>query len=283
MMNRQGWADVAETKLYYEITGRGEPLVLIHGFSLDTRMWDSQVAAFAKHFQVLRYDLRGYGRSPLPTDQPYHHTTDLHALLAYLDIRSAHLLGLSMGGGVALNFTLTYPAMVQSLVLVDSVLAGHPWSDEGRTLAKALDQTAKRDLPAAKALWRQHPFFVPAQENAAVTAQLHQIIDSYSGWHWQYQDPLTRSSPPDIQRLREISVPTLAMVGERDMADFHAILATFQQQIARAQTVVLPGVGHMSNLEAPAQFNQVVLDFLTNNKSQATNLTNFTNQFREDS
>src|SRR5438105_4839998 len=93
-----GLAPVNGTQLYYEVTGIGDPLVLIHGFSLDTRMWHAQVPALAAHYRVIAYDLRGFGRSPMSDGTPYQHADDLKGLLDYLSAGPAVLVGLSRGG-----------------------------------------------------------------------------------------------------------------------------------------------------------------------------------------
>ncbi len=121
---KSGYAEVNGTKLYYEVAGGGEPIVLIHGFTFDTRMWDDQFKEFSKQYRVIRYDVRGFGKSSTPNEgEPYSHHGDLKALLDYLDIKKAHILGLSMGGSIAINFTLEYPDYATSLIPVDSSLA----------------------------------------------------------------------------------------------------------------------------------------------------------------
>lgn len=113
-----GFADVNGTRLYYELAGAGHPLVLSHGFTLDTRMWDDQFAVFAQRYQVLWYDLRGFGKSAVPTDAPYTHPDDLHALMAHLGIAHAYIIGLSLGGAVAVDFAVTYPEATDALIPV---------------------------------------------------------------------------------------------------------------------------------------------------------------------
>ena len=130
MAVQNGFADIPGARLHYEVTGSGEPLVLIHGFTLDMRMWDDQFARLARHFQVMRYDVRGFGQSSMPTTEPYTHADDLKALLACLDISRAHVLGLSMGGSIAINFVLNYPTVVDRLVLADAALSGFHVSPE---------------------------------------------------------------------------------------------------------------------------------------------------------
>jgi pimeloyl-ACP methyl ester carboxylesterase len=121
----KGFAEVNDTRLYYEIVGRGHPLVLVHGFSLNTKMWDDQLEVFSERFKVVRYDVRGFGKSALPiVGKEYSHTKDLKALLKQFGIGYAYVVGLSMGGGIALDFTLEYPEVTKALILVDSSIYG---------------------------------------------------------------------------------------------------------------------------------------------------------------
>lgn len=110
IQQQTGFAEVNGTRLYYEIAGSGDPLLLIHGSTLDTRMWDDQFETFAQHYTVVRYDVRGFGKSALPAGESYARPDDLKGLLDYLDIAHASVLGLSMGGGIAIDFVLAYPA-----------------------------------------------------------------------------------------------------------------------------------------------------------------------------
>src|SRR5947209_20150411 len=100
-----GYIETNGTKLYYEVMGEGHPLVLIHGGYMDRRMWDDQFAAFAEQYQVIRYDVRGFGKTELP-QVPYADRQDLYDLLQALGVTKTYLLGLSLGGEVAIDFTL---------------------------------------------------------------------------------------------------------------------------------------------------------------------------------
>jgi 3-oxoadipate enol-lactonase len=119
--------------LYFEIKGRGKPVVLIHGGQLDRRMWDAQFDEFAKRYRVIRYDLRGFGKSSAPS-KPFSNHEDLHALLRRLQVEKATLVGLSLGGAVAVDFALMYPNEVDSLVLVCPGLGGFHFEDKANDL-----------------------------------------------------------------------------------------------------------------------------------------------------
>src|SRR5664279_1549629 len=113
-------------RLFYSIAGAGEPAVLIHGFGLDSAMWDAQWPVLQQRHRAIRYDVRGFGGSTVP-GATYSHSEDLLGLLDFLGARPAHVIGLSMGGRLALRFALDHPDAVKSLTLIDSALEGYTW------------------------------------------------------------------------------------------------------------------------------------------------------------
>lgn len=255
---------INSAQIYCVTEGSGIPVVLLHGFGLDQRMWDDQAAVLAERFLVIRYDLRGYGRSSLPTGDPYTHAEDLFALLSSLNAGPAHVVGLSNGGRHALRFALAYPQALRSLTLVGSALDGHVWSPQWQAMWNLVDGTAKAgDLAGAKRLWLEHPLFGPARERAGVAAHLGEMVHDYSGWHWLHTDPGVAPDPPAVKRLDTIQVPTLIVVGDRDLSDIHRIADALISGIRGASLIAIPGVGHMANMEAPAEFNDLLLNFLT--------------------
>jgi 2-succinyl-6-hydroxy-2,4-cyclohexadiene-1-carboxylate synthase len=184
-------------------------------------------------------------------------------LLDQLGIARAHVVGLSLGAAIAVNFALAYPGRVLSLGLTDAVLHGFRWSAELSAIDGAVWQAvATGGIAAAKERWLNHPLFAPARANPQAASRLARIVSDYSGWHFVNDDPHRQAERPAIDRLGEISVPTLVVVGERDLPDFHAIAETLAQGIGGARRVVLPNVGHMANMEAPQQFNAAVMEFL---------------------
>lgn len=261
MNTRTGFAELSGGRLYYEIAGSGQPLVFVHGFSLDARMWDDQFEAFASRYRVLRYDLRGFGRSDVPT-QPYSPADDLKALLTQVGMDRAHLVGLSLGGGIAVDFALAYPESLSALIPVDLALGGYQWSEAwDQSVIPIWKHGRGGNVEAARQLWIDHPLFAPALAGPA-GARLRQMMRDYSGWHWVHHDPGHGLEPPAAGRLGTIRTPTLVVLGEQDLPDFQAMANMLHQQIPGAQKAVLPGVGHMSNMESPERFNEVVLHFL---------------------
>ena len=264
MNAESGYAEVNGTKLYYEIKGKGHPLVLVHGFTLDNRMWDDQFQEFSKHYRVLRYDLRGYGKSAMPSGQEYTDSDDLMCLMKYLDIEHAHIIGLSMGGCIASDFTLSYPRAVDKLVLADTTLNGYTWTEEYGSSLRSIWVTCKeRGVEAAKAQFLDFEIFCSESENPKVYSALKRIIDDYSFIHFLYDIPECRiKMKPVAQRLHDIHAPTLVIVGERDSPDFHIIADLLIREIPQARKLIISRVKHMSNMEDPETFNKEVLSFL---------------------
>ena len=160
VVSHAGFADVNSTRLFYEILGAGPPLTLIHGFSLDTRMWDEQFAALGQRHRVLRYDARGFGRSAVPGIARYSHTEDLRALLAYLEIKHTALIGFSLGGGIAISYALADPAAVDALIVAGCLLPGRRLSTELSTSFGAIWSAGRAlGVAVARERWLQHPLF----------------------------------------------------------------------------------------------------------------------------
>jgi 3-oxoadipate enol-lactonase len=244
-------------QIQYEITGSGEPIVFIHGHTLDRRMWRPQVKYFSKNYQVIAYDVRGFGKSSLPTHF-YSHDDDLYALLQHLDIARAHIAGLSLGGRIAVNFTLSHPEAVRSLTLIDSALDGYASTVDWRVDAKCAG------IQGAKENWLNHDLFAATMQNPDAIGALREIVDDYSGWHWLHKDLQEPVSSHAKTRLDEISVPTLVLVGEKDLSYFHNIADVLADKIAGAHRSTIAAAGHMANLESPDAVNELLSSFLLN-------------------
>lgn len=242
-------------EIYYQTTGVGEPIVFIHGFTLDNRMWQPQVDFFGKKYRVITYDARGFGRSSIPS-HAYNHCDDLRALLEHLGIEQAHIVGLSMGGRIAINFALAHPKIVQSLTVMDSALDGYKSTVDWNVHAKDVG------VESAKENWMNHEIFTETRKHSRVVAALRPIIKDYSGWHWLHDDMQQPANSHARTRLNEITVPTLIVMGERDIPYFHAIAATIKAGIKGSVKVMVPSGGHMINMEKPKIVNKLLADFI---------------------
>ena len=242
-------------RMAYERSGRGPAVLLVHGFSLDLDMWREMAPLLAGGHSVVAVDLRGFGRSDAPMG-PYTHMADLAALMDGLAIERAAIVGLSMGGGVALDFGLAYPGRVTALLALDATLDGFPWTIDWdlRVRERSLDEIRRAWLASELLAW--------PQRDPAVAAWMAQQVGAYSGWHWRHRNPHLRAVKPTIERLAEMQPPTLALVGEHDHADFRAIAAILARDIPGARLEVLPGIGHLPPMEAPEATVRAVLEFL---------------------
>ena len=263
-----GFVRVGEPVIYYEIagprgpdgsSGTGAPVVLIHGGQMDRRMWDPQFESWSKKYRVVRYDVRGYGRSPTPT-VPYSDTEDLLAVLDALAIPKAHLVGLSLGGRIAIDFTLAHPDRVASLVAVAAGMSGFDFS--AGNWPQQMRAAQERGGEAAAGLWLEDPYMVPAMEHADLAPRIRELVlDNAQVW---LQNPLLpkRLTPPAAKRLAEIRVPTLVVVGDRDVPDMQKVADQLAAEVKGARKVVVPGAGHIVSLEKPQEFDRAVLGFL---------------------
>ena len=247
-------------RLRYSTAGTGEPVVLIHGLGLDAAMWHPQWPVLQRAFRAIRYDVRGFGGSTLPRG-PYSHSADLLEQLDVLDARPAHVVGLSMGGQLALRFALEHPAAVRSLTLIDAALPGYRWSDAWRRRMSEIQNAAKNgEVQEAKRLWLTHALFAPLQRDPQLAAALAAMVERYSAWHWHNADPVLR--PAAATALAAVSPRTLVIVGELDLPDFKSIARQLAAEIPRATLHTVAGAGHMANMEAPAIVNALLLEHL---------------------
>lgn len=257
MGEEAGFAPVNGTRLYYEVIGKGPALVFLHSFGCDRRLWDAQAEYFAQSHRVVRYDARGYGKSDVPSGAPYAHGEDLRALLDHLGIPDAALCGASMGGQNAIELALRHPGRVRALVLVSTSLQGFQFSREVVEMFSAVSSAARTSgLEAARSI------FLASEVIGAAADLIRPMLEDYSGWHWLHDSPVDTLKPPMMERLGELSAPTLAVIGEHDAADPRRAFDYLVARVPRVRQVVFPGVGHFANLQAPAAFNARVEEFL---------------------
>lgn len=258
-----GIAHLEGADLYYEIAGAGPFLVLTHAGFVDRRMWDEQFQVFAKHYRVVRYDRRGFGNSKL-TPGPFSHRYDLYQLLKFLRIERAHLLGCSMGGALIIDFALEHPEMVTSLILVASALGGsRPQGEMPKPLQELLVAMQAKDIDRAAELavriWIDGPRRTPDQVDPRIRERGREMSRAALPNFFVEEEPL---EPPALERLHEITAPTLVIEGELDDASIAAIGDLLTSHIAGARKVIISGAAHLPNMEKPDEFNSTVLTFL---------------------
>jgi pimeloyl-ACP methyl ester carboxylesterase len=226
-------------------------------------VWDAQFQTFAEHYRVIRYDLRGHGKSAIPGGESYSHAGDLKALLDHLNIQRAFIIGQSLGGEIAINFALAYPETAARIVLVDPSLDGYDWSSEwGESWLPIYAEYARSGASASLPMLLAHPLFAPGFRNPAMKGRLGEILSDYSGWHILNDDPVIEENPPAIERLDQIRAQVLILIGHLDLPDFHAISDILLEKIPRAQKIEFVDAGHVLPMEAPDKVNKAVLSFL---------------------
>lgn len=263
---QKGLARVNGTSLYYEVKGKGFAVVLISGGgTLDRRAWDNQFETFARYYRVIRYDIRGIGRSAQPR-KSFSHSSDLYALLKFLKIKQAHIVGLSFSGAIALDFALEHPEMVDHLVLAATGSSSDAKEKANVDSLLSLSAMAKKEgLPRTIQFLIDLPFFI-SPGNSGAREKIRQIyLDN--GHLFDSGFPLVRlwrpTEPPAGERLSEIRARVLIIEAENDHPAYKAITARLISGIAGAKTIVIPGGTHLLHLDRPKQFNQAVLEFLS--------------------
>jgi 3-oxoadipate enol-lactonase len=245
-------------ELYYEAEGEGVPVVLVHGLALDARMWDDQVPALNDIARVVRYDARGFGRSTRDAGTSYSHADDLWRLVDRLEIDTAVLVGLSMGGRIVVEATLAAPERVQALVLLDAVLDGVPWDPDSERGFQAVGEALRAGgLEEAKSAWLRTDFFGPAQRAPELACRLAEMVSDYSGVNWTSADPHA-PHPNSIELLETIDAPTTVVIAALDVPCFHEMSGVLADRIPGARKLTVPGVGHMVNMEAPEVVNALL-------------------------
>lgn len=261
-----GFLHVQGAPLYYEETGQGYPLLLLHAGIADSRMWDDHIPVFAQHYRVIRYDLRGYGKSQFPAGS-FASYEDPAELLRSLQVEQAHVIGPSFGGKVAVDFTLAHPEMVRSLVLVAPSIGGTPPSPDVLRFNEEEDALLERgDLAGATELnmrmWVDGPHRTPDQVDPEVRRRVYEMqYHAFTVPMPEEADDL-QLEPSAITRLAEIRVPTLIIVGDHDLPVKIALAHQLAVELPNAQLESIAGAAHMVSMEQPELFNRIVLAFL---------------------
>ena len=269
MTNEQsGFVEINGGKLYYEVGGAGDTLVLNHAGFVDSRMWDDQWRAFTQHFRVIRYDMRGFGQSD-PTNGPLCRRDDLYQLLKHLDVKQAHFMGCSMGGTIVIDLALEHPDIVKSLIAVSATPSGFEMQGEPPPhLFEMMEAAQKGDFARTSELqiqiWVDGMYRQPEQVDRQVRerAAAMNIIPVQNQTFFADAQPLNPLEPPAAGRLAEIHVPTLLIAGALDHPEILRAADVMQEAIQGAKKVIIPDAAHVPNMEDPDVFNQAVLEFL---------------------
>jgi 3-oxoadipate enol-lactonase len=250
---------VAVPGLHVETTGTGPVVVLVHAFHMDLRQWDEQMPALGG-YRVVRYDVRGHGKSGPPGDGYAAHE-DLAALVRALGVERVSIVGHSMGGQIAVDFALAHSELVDRLVLVSPGITGFtaPPADWFKPIIEAVrGGSAQR----AGELWWQSPLMAGVRARGAAGEPYKQIVmDNAAIW----TTPRPAEAPvqiPAVNRLAELKARTLVIVGDRDEPPLLSLTQKIAAEAPNARRVEMKETGHMAPIERPAEFNGVLVDFL---------------------
>jgi len=253
--------------IHAEVAGEGPEIVLLHEGICDSRMWDPQWEKYTRSHRVLRFDFRGYGRTPLEPG-PYASARDVIELLDRHGFGHAALVGVSLGGRVALEVALAAPERVTALALVGSGLPGHDWSEEMRATWER-EETALRagDLDGAVEVSLQTWVDGPRRRPDEVDAEVRERVGEMQRRAFELQLPVEEDEEEllveDVaERLGEITAPTLVLTGEEDQPDIQAIADRLAREIPGARRAAIADTAHVPSMERTAEFDRLVLGFL---------------------
>ena len=255
-----GYINVDGDKLFYEMAGEGENIVLLHDGMVHREIWDEQFPVLAQDYRVVRYDRRTYGKSSDPTAQ-YSQIEDLNQIFIQLNIDSAIIFGMSSGGGLAIDFTLKYPDKVSALVLVGAVVYGYGYSAHMMTRGghiKSFTEFSDPQKLIQYFIW-EDPYEIYS-ENIKAKEKVMKLLET--NLHQESGGFLKPPDRPAVRFLSEIKVPTLVLVGEFDIPDVHSHAGVIESGIPNAKREIIMKSGHLIPLEQPEAFNASVLKFL---------------------
>jgi 3-oxoadipate enol-lactonase len=264
-MGQAGFLQVPGARIYYEVEGSGPPVVMIHAGVADLRMWDHQVAALRDSCRVIRYDTRGFGHTGSESVE-FSNRDDLAALLDHLGEERVHLVGASRGGSIALDFTIERPERVITLTIAAGGISGYQppvqgpkefW-ERGDELYEAREWERLADLESR--YWADGPGQPRDRVPEVRRAVRSWLLSNYraekeTGW----PVPL---DPPAADRLHEIRVPLLVLLGTLDDVGTVASMRHLASSVPGARLEELP-TAHMINMEQPERFNALLLGHIS--------------------
>ena len=267
-----GFAPVHKGELYYEVAGSGHPVLFIHAGVADCSMWDAQFNLFSQYYRVIRYDTRGFGKSRTETTE-FSNRQDILDLCKQLEIERACVIGISRGGQIAIDFTLEHPECVSVLIPVAAGVSGFDYQpDDSEKARREFELFSHMDD-----LWGKNAFDEladlevhvwvdgPSQPVGRASPHIREYIYKTVRANYTRQDGQVNShplSPPAANRLSEIHVPSLILVGEYDTTGTLAMADQLEKEIPGARKFIFPDTAHMLPMEQPDRFNDIVLNFL---------------------
>jgi len=260
---------INSVSIYYESHGCGFPLILTYGLGGNTGEWGPQVSDFSKSYHLILWDPRGHGQSDSPPEQENYslsiYAKDLHELMNHLNIPKAYVGGLSMGGSIATRFSLNHPERVAALLIIDSLSAsGVPISPEIRAMREKTIQMAETqgmEAIAEYAIANNPNIASRARRNPEATKSVREMFLALDPIGYANAVRALITADSITEKLPQIKIPTLLLVGEEDPA--LSAMRLIHDKITSSRLIIIPNAGHLSNLDQPEIFNMELLRFLT--------------------
>ena len=267
---KQGRIEVGNGSLYYEEAGTGEPVIFVHGHSLDHRMWNEQFPVFAKKYRAIRYDLRGYGiSSPQTEDYQFTHVEDLRTLMDSLHIKKAHVVGLSLGGFVGADMLGCFPERMLSAFLASGNIRKSKGPSEPMTREEATKRDEeiatlkKKGVDVMKKEWYEGLMKSGGSQRERMLQPLWRMIDDWDAWQPLHKEVRVIAGLDALAKLKanHPAVPTLIVEGRSENNRFseHPEILNY---LPNGKMKIIDDCGHMMNMERPEEFNAALEEFL---------------------
>jgi pimeloyl-ACP methyl ester carboxylesterase len=266
--SKSGFVRINNAKLYYEISGTGLPVVLIHAGVADSRQWNNEFTYFSQYYRVIRYDMRGHGKSE-PVEGEFSNLADLVSLLDAVGIYSpVVLIGCSMGGSLAIDFALTHPTRVIALITLG---AGPSGLDLGIPLPPKYVDAEKAfeagDLDLTAEIETQIWFDGIGRSSDQVNQTMRQLLFDMDRLVLSHEvkelgSQLTNTDTPAVERLNNLDLPVLIIVGEHDTPYMLAAAEYMEEKITLSTKITIEDAAHLANMDHPHLFQGVINDFL---------------------
>ena len=253
------------TRLRYRDEGRGPAVLLVHGWTLDLQMWDPQVSALRDTFRLVRLDRRGHGLSA-GTPSPEHDGEDLGGLCRHLGLTRVALIGMSQGVRGVLAYASAAPTQVSALILDGPPALGSE-SDPEVSLQQYAQVVRTHGIEAFRHAWAHHPLMELRTRNPEMRALLAAMIERYPGNDLNSQAARAELAAPRV-RLEAVVAPALVLSGEYDLPGRRQAAQQLATRLSHVELAVIPGAGHLPNLDSPEVYSKLCRAFLVRHCSR---------------
>lgn len=258
------WINVDSGRLFVEQSGKGSPLVLVHGWPLDHRVFEPQRRYLSQQFRVVAFDRRGFGQSTAPADLSQE-LDDIDRILAALSLDRVHLLGMSQGGRIALRYAVTRPRRLRSLILQGAVVDGLELggTDSERIPLEDYAQLVQAGrIGELRERWMNHPMMAIDLRYPFARKLLREIVSTYSGADLIGFSATRHAFSLNVaNELPHLAVPAVLLTGAHETAMRRRHARRLLEKVPQCREIIFEHSGHMCNLTEPDRYNSSVEEF----------------------